>query len=83
MALKQYSFLGHGCETNNGASILKKQQLNSNKEKVFSVRSVPRCYNQDGLQQQVQCSVESQVVKRRLGCEMATSLGAIQLKVRL
>jgi hypothetical protein len=50
-----------------------------------SMQSFLRCYNWDWLEQPVQCSVESQAVKRRLGgwCEMAAHLGASQLKVRL
>jgi hypothetical protein len=54
-----------------------KQQLNSNKGMVFSVQSMPRCYNQNGLEQSVWCSVESQSLKRRLGgqSKMATNLG--------
>jgi hypothetical protein len=65
--------------------ILYKQQMNRNRGTVFYVRSVPRCYNRDGLQQRVQCSVESRAVKRRLEgwCEMAASLGASRSKVRL
>jgi hypothetical protein len=46
--------------------ILSKQQLKSNRGTMFSLRSVPRCYNRDGLEQRVQYSVESQAVKRRL-----------------
>jgi hypothetical protein len=81
--MKQHSFLGNGRETTPAArqQILNKQKLN-NRGTVFSIWSVPRCYNPDGSEQRVQCSVESQPVKRRLGgrCEMAASLGASQLK---
>jgi hypothetical protein len=58
MALKQYSFLGNGGETNNGTTsiarqqILNKQKLISNRGMVFFVQSVPRCYNRDGLEQE-------------------------------
>jgi hypothetical protein len=62
--------------------IFNKQQFNSKRWMVFSVRSVSRCYNGDGLEQRVQCSVESQLVKRKQRelCEMATNLGVSGLK---
>jgi hypothetical protein len=45
--------LGNDCETNNETmpaarqQILDKQQLNYNKGMVFSMWSMPKCYNQD------------------------------------
>jgi hypothetical protein len=45
-------------------------------ETVFSTRSMPRSYQQDTKLELSQLSVESRVVKRRLGgwCEMTASL---------
>jgi hypothetical protein len=37
--------------------ILNKQQVNSNRGTVFSLRSVPRYYNRYGLEQRVQLKV--------------------------
>jgi hypothetical protein len=34
-------------------------------EMMFSAQSVPRCYYRDCLEQRVQCSVDSQAVKRK------------------
>jgi hypothetical protein len=88
---QEHLFLGIDHKTNSGTKsvakqqIHNKQQLNSHKRPVFSVRSMPGCYNWDGLEQRVQCSVESQAVNRKQGgwCEMATSLGVSQLTASL
>jgi hypothetical protein len=62
--------LGNGRETTPvaGQQFLDKRQLSSNRGTVFSVRSVPRCYNWDGLGQPVSCKKVSfvwQTVKRK------------------
>jgi hypothetical protein len=67
--------------------IRNKQQLNINRGTVFSVQSVPKCYNQGNLwESEVQCrevkSLELESVKWRVEgwCEMAASLGVSQLE---
>jgi hypothetical protein len=59
--------------------ILNKQQLNSNRRTVFSVRFVPRFYNRDGLEQRVSWKSVREGKTRVGWCEMAASLGVSQL----
>jgi hypothetical protein len=73
-------FLGNGSETNNGTTsvarqqITNNQQVNSNKGTLFSVQSVGRCFNRDGLEKRVECSVESQAVMRRQSLQLESPL---------
>jgi hypothetical protein len=49
-------------------------------EMVLSTQYVLRCYIRDSLEQPVECSVDSQLMKRRLGgwCEMAASQSVVR-----